>query len=187
MRTSRRTFPAVQLAGGSGVAEKPQGDRAETVPAPEARLVSHTLSAIKWLQWQALAGSGLQTFKTKAFARFANREGLEDDALCDAVRRARKGLIDADLGGGVIKQRIARKGGGRSGGFRTIMLFRRGELAFFVYGLAKSDRDNVRRDELATFRLLADEYLSLDQAGLAAAQRVGAIIEVKCDDQAVQE
>ena len=129
----------------------------------------------------------MQTFKTKAFARFANREGLQDEALCDAARRARKGLIDADLGGGVIKQRIARKSGGRSGGFRTIMLFRRGKLAFFVYGFAKSDRDNVRRDELATFRLLADEYLSLDQASLAAAQRVGAIIEVKCDDQAVQE
>ncbi len=129
----------------------------------------------------------MQTFKTKAFARFANREGLEDDALCDAVRRARQGLIDADLGGGVIKQRIARKGGGRSGRFRTIVLFRKGELAFFAYGFAKSDRDNMRRDELATFRLLADEYLSLDQAGLAAAQAVGAIIEVKCNDQAVQE
>ncbi len=129
----------------------------------------------------------MQTFKTKAFARFANREGLEDGALCEAIGRARSGLIDADLGGGVIKQRIARKGGGRSGGFRTIVLFRRGELAFFVYGFAKSDRDNLRRDELATFRLLADEYLSLDQDGLAAAQAVGAIIEVKCDEQAVQE
>ena len=75
-----------------------------------------------------LAGSGFQTFMIKAFARFAKREGLEDTALCDAVRRARQGLIDADLGGGVIKQRIARKGGGRSGGYRTIMLFRRSEL-----------------------------------------------------------
>ena len=129
----------------------------------------------------------MQTFKTKAFARFANREGLADDALCDAIRRARKGLIDADLGGGVIKQRIARKGGGRSGGFRTILLFRKGELAFFVYGFAKSGRDNILRDELVTFRLLADEYLSLNQAGLAAAQAVGAIIEVECDEQAVQE
>ncbi len=129
----------------------------------------------------------MQTFKTKAFARFANREGLEDAALCEAIGRARRGLIDADLGGSVIKQRIARRGGGRSGGFRTIVLFRRGELAFFVYGFAKSGRDNVRRDELAAFRLLADEYLSLDPAGLAAAQAVGAIIEVECDDQAVQE
>ena len=130
---------------------------------------------------------GLQTFKTKAFARFAHREGLEDAALCEAVRRARRGQIDADLGGGVIKQRIARKGGGRSGGFRTIVLFRRGELAFFVYGFAKSDRENLRRNELETFRLLADEYLALDETGLAAAQAAGAIVEVKCDDQAVQK
>ncbi len=65
--------------------------------------------------------------------------------------------MDADLSGGVIKQRIARKGGGRSGGFRTIALFRRAELAFFVYGIAKSGRENLRRDELETFRLLADE------------------------------
>ena len=134
-----------------------------------------------------LAGSEFQTFMTKAFARFAKREGLEDAALCDAVRRARQGLIDADLGGGVIKQRIARKGGGRSGGYRMIVLFRRGELAFFVYGFAKSGRANLRRDELAAYRLLADEYLTLDPPGLAAAQAVGAIIEVKCDDQTVQE
>ncbi len=124
----------------------------------------------------------MQTFKTKAFARFSDREGLEDTVLCEAVRRAGEGLVDADLGGGVIKQRIARRGGGRSGGFRTIVLFRRGELAFFVYGFAKSGRENLRRDELATYRLLADEYLSLDAAGLVTARATGAIIEVKCDD-----
>ena len=129
----------------------------------------------------------MQTFKTKAFTRFADREGLEDASLREAVRRAERGLVDADLGGGVIKQRIARAGGGRSGGFRTIVLFRRGELAFFVYGFAKSDRENLRPDELAAFRLLADEYLGLDKAGLTAAQSVGAIIEVKCNGEAVQE
>ena len=107
--------------------------------------------------------------------------------MCEAVWRTRRGLIDADLGGGVIKQRIARKGGGRSGGFRTIVLFRRSELAFFVYGFAKSSRENLRRNELETFRLLADEYLALDRMGLAAARAVGAIVEVKCDDQAIQE
>ena len=127
----------------------------------------------------------MQTFKTKAFARFADREGLEDAALCEAVRRARDGLIDADLGGGVIKQRIARKGGGRSGGFRTIVVFRRGALAFFVHGFAKSDREDLRRKELSGLRSLANEYLALDAAGLSAGQAVGAIIEVECDDQAV--
>ncbi len=128
---------------------------------------------------------GLQTFKTRAFARFADREGLEDAALCEAVRRAGEGLVDADLGGGVIRQRIARKGGGRSGGFRTIVLFRRGELAFFVHGFAKSARDTIRRKELSGLRLLANEYLALDAAGLAVAQATGSIIEVECDDRAV--
>ena len=124
---------------------------------------------------------------TSHFARlrFAEREGLEDAALCEAVRRAGEGLIDADLGGGIIKQRITRKGGGRSGGFRTTVLFRQGELAFFVHGFAKSDRDNLRRKELSGLRSLADQYLGLDAAGLAAAQATGTIIEVECNDQAV--
>ena len=129
----------------------------------------------------------MQTFKTKAFARFADRMGLDDAALCDAVQRAERGLVAADLGGGVVKQRIGRKGSGRSGGFRTIILFRRDQLAFFVHGFAKSQRANFRRDELRAFRLLARQYLALDRAGLAAVEAVGAIIEVKCNEEAVQE
>ena len=67
------------------------------------------------------------------------------------------------------------------------MLFRRGELAFFVYGFAKSDRESLHRNDLETFRLRADEYLALDKRGLAAAQAAGTIVEVKRDDQAIQE
>ncbi len=67
------------------------------------------------------------------------------------------------------------------------MLFRRDAQAFFVYGFAKSDRENLRRDELVTYRLLADEYLSLDAVDIEAARATGAIIEVICDDQAIQE
>ena len=129
----------------------------------------------------------MQTFKTKAFARFAEPEGLEDAALCEAVRRARNGLIDADLGGGVIQGRIARKGGGRSAGSAQSCCSAERSWRSLVYGFAKSDRENLRRNELATYRLLADEYLSLDGAGLAVAQATGAIIEVECNDKAIQE
>ena len=87
----------------------------------------------------------------------------------------------------LLVEKLTRRGQGRSGGFRTIMVFRRGERAFFVYGFAKSGRENLRRDELETFRLLADEYLGLDRSGLAVALAVGAIVEVTCDDQAVQQ
>jgi len=123
----------------------------------------------------------LRVFRTRPFARFANREGIADAERCNAVRRIGRGPIDADLGGGVVKQRIARRGRGRSGGFRTILLFRRGELAFFVYGFAKNDRDNLRRGELQAFRKLADETLALNEAGLEAALANGTVFEVVCD------
>jgi hypothetical protein len=129
----------------------------------------------------------MRVFQTRPFARFASRQEISDADLCAAIRRAEKGLIDADLGGGVIKQRIARKGQGRSGGYRSIVLFRHGRLAFFVYGFAKSDRDNIRQDERKAFRELAGEMLGYDDKALAAAMNNGTIIEVLCHGEAVQE
>jgi hypothetical protein len=122
----------------------------------------------------------MRVFKTKAFARFSNQEGITDEALCDAIRQAEKALIDADLGGGVIKQRLARKGQGKSGGYRSIVLFRRGERAFFAYGFAKKDQANIRPDELKAFRKLADVMLGLDDESLAAALKNGTIVEIRC-------
>lgn len=123
----------------------------------------------------------MRVFKTKPFARFADDEGIAAEELCMAVRRAEAGLIDADLGGGVIKQRLARPGQGRSGGYRGILLYRRGERVFFVYGFAKSGRDNIRKDELKAFRKLADEMLALDDKALAASIKNGTITEIRCD------
>jgi hypothetical protein len=120
----------------------------------------------------------MRLFKTKLFARFASDNDIADDELYYAIFRAEKGLIDADLGGGVIKQRLAREGQGRSGGFRTIVLFRRADKAFFVYGFAKNDRSNIKRDELKAFRKLADTLLSLDDAALAAAMKNGTLTEI---------
>ena len=123
----------------------------------------------------------MRTFKTKPFARFARREGIGDRALCDAVERIAKGLIDADLGGGVIKQRIARPGQGKSGGVRALLVLRQEERAFFVHGFAKSDRENLRRTEFTAVRALADEMLGLDKASLEAMLANGTISEVICD------
>ena len=91
----------------------------------------------------------MRVFKLKVFARFQRRERLGDAALCAAIRAAAAGLVDADLGGGLIKQRVARSGQGTRGGYRTIVAFRRGDRAVFLFGFAKSDEANVERGEIA--------------------------------------
>jgi hypothetical protein len=120
----------------------------------------------------------VRVFKTKVFSRFSRKAGLDDAALCRAVDDADHGLIDADLGGGVIKQRIARRGGGKSGGFRTVILYRRSLRAFFVYGFAKSDRPNVSQDELAALKELASEMLGYCDGEITKAIESGKLIEV---------
>ena len=119
----------------------------------------------------------MRVFKTKPFSRFANREGITEEELCRAIRQAEMGLVNADLGGGVIKQRLARRGQGKSGGYRSIVLFRRAERAFFVYGFAKSDQYNIKQNELEAFRELASEMLAFDDKALAAVKN-GTITEV---------
>lgn len=123
----------------------------------------------------------MRVFKNTWFQRFARKERIADAALCDAVARAEKGQIDADLGGSVLKQRIARPGAGRSGGYRTVLLFRVGDRALFAYGFAKSDRDNIGDVELAAFRQLAAEVLTLSAGQLDALVAVGRFVEVRCD------
>jgi hypothetical protein len=124
----------------------------------------------------------VRVFKNKSFVRFARKARLTDAVLCAAIADATRGLIDADLGGGVVKQRIARQGGGKSGGFRTIILFRIGKKAFFVHGFAKNEQDNIRDDELAAFKLLAAEMMAYDDEALAKAIANGTLTEVMCND-----
>lgn len=127
----------------------------------------------------------MRIFKTKAFSRFARKARIEDTALRDAIARAEAGLIDADLGGGVIKQRIARPGAGKSGGFRTIVLFRTKVRSIFVHGYAKNEMDNIRDDELAAFKMLADVMLAYDDTALAKAVANGTLTEITGDDEAI--
>jgi hypothetical protein len=127
----------------------------------------------------------VRTFKTKAFTRFAYNAGISDAALCGVVRDTERGLVAADLGGGVIKQRIARSGQGKSGGFRTLIVFKAGTCAIFVHGFAKKDKDNLERDELVALKRLATELLAYDEKELARVTRSGVLVEVMCDEETV--
>lgn len=120
----------------------------------------------------------MRVFKNAWFERFSRKQGLSDKALWEAIECAERGLIDADLGGCVIKQRVARSGQGKSGGFRTIILYRTAERAFFVYGFAKSERSNIDGDEETQFRKAAGYVLSLSDEHLAELIDKGQFSEV---------
>lgn len=122
----------------------------------------------------------MRVFKTKAFARFARKQALDDESLCDAVRRATLGLIDSNLGGGLIKQRVPRQGQGRSGGFRAVIVWRQGDRSIFVHGFAKNERDNIGDADLADLKGLARLLLGYRREQLDKAVAAGELMEVSC-------
>ena len=125
----------------------------------------------------------MRIFKNRWFTRFARKEKLTDEMLCEAIARAKLGLIDADLGGGLIKQRVARPGRGRSGGYRTIIAYRTSHRAIFAFGFAKSAKSNFDEEELAVYRNLARSYLETTGPTFEALIENEGLIEVICDDQ----
>ncbi|MGJ0454975.1 MAG: type II toxin-antitoxin system RelE/ParE family toxin [Methylocystis sp.] len=124
----------------------------------------------------------MRIFKTKWFARFARKERVGDARLREAIDRAEKGGIDATLGGNLIKQRVARDGGGRSGGFRTIIAYRVKERSIFLYGFAKNERDNIDADDLEILKKLARQFLPMSVAEIERAIEEGELNEVEHDD-----
>lgn len=124
----------------------------------------------------------MQAFKTKVFARWAVSEGLDDDVLASAVMEMDRGLIDARLGGQVVKKRVALPGRGKRGGTRTLVAFKQGDKAFFIYGFAKNERANVNSKELKALKLLAKELLSYSATVLTRAIQTGELMEIEVKD-----
>lgn len=124
----------------------------------------------------------MRIFKTRWFARFAHKERIGDAKLREAIARAEKGGADAVLGGALIKQRVARDGGGRSGGFRTIVAYRAGTRSIFLYGFAKNERDNIGAEDLEILKKLARQFLPMNATEIERALKEGELIEVEHDD-----
>ena len=122
-------------------------------------------------------------FKNGWFERFARKERIADASLREAVQRAESGLVDADLGGGVIKQRVARAGHGKSGGYRTLILFRQGDKAIFAFGFAKSAQANISKADLALLRHAASEALEWSAGELDRLVALGTLVEIDDGDR----
>jgi hypothetical protein len=125
----------------------------------------------------------MRVFKTRVFARFARQESIDDEALAKAIRQIEAGLIDADLGGGLIKLRLARHGGGKRGGYRTLIAYRAGHCAVFLFGFAKSERENVAPDQLAELKVLASGFLRQDENEFMNHVAEGRLQEVRYDEE----
>jgi len=120
----------------------------------------------------------VRIFKNIWFTRFADKEGITDGELKEAVNRLEAGQSDADLGGGVFKVRVVRSGEGKSGSYRVILFFKREERTFFVYGFAKSDRGNIDEKELRIFKKRAKTTLSLTDDQISDRIRDKVLLEV---------
>ncbi len=125
----------------------------------------------------------MRIFKTKLFVRYARRLRIKDSSLREAIARAERGLVDADLGGGIIKQRVARTGQGRSGGYRMLIAYRSGDRAVFLYGFAKNERDNITNDELETLIEIGAAWLNAKIDRLEKVIKEGILQETSYGDE----
>ena len=124
------------------------------------------------------AGACLRIFATKWFVRFARKEKIEDERLREAIARAEEGSVDAELGGNLIKQRVARQGRGRSAGYRTVIAYHANARSVFLYGFAKSERENIQTADLENLKNLAKRLLTLTDAEIETAVAESELIEV---------
>lgn len=111
----------------------------------------------------------MRAFKTRTFQRWAGKVGVTNAALLDAVAQMECGLIDADLGGNLYKQRVALPGRGKSGSTRTIIATRFAGVVFFLYGFEKNDRSNISTKELSLYQRLARGFLDMTEVQIATA------------------
>jgi hypothetical protein len=123
----------------------------------------------------------MRVFAVKLFAKFQKQQRISDAALCEAVARAERGLIDTDLGHGLIKQRVARASQGRNGGYRTLVAYRIKGRAVFLFGFAKSDRGNISKDELHALAIRGAVWLSVGDGVIETAIAEAKLREVHCE------
>lgn len=120
-------------------------------------------------------------FKTRHFARWSRKAGIADAVLCKAVHEMEQGLIDADLGKGVVKKRVPLSGRGKSGGARTLVATNKDDRWFFVFGFEKSSRENIDAMELHALQMLAKDLLGVADDGLDALVSAEALQEISND------
>ena len=121
----------------------------------------------------------MRVFKTRVFDRWAGKVGVTDIALLKAVADIERGLIDADLGSNLFKQRVALPGRGKSGSTRTLLATRFAGTLYFLFGFEKKDRDNITQRELGIYQSLASTLVMLSHEQIETALKANELMEVQ--------
>ena len=116
--------------------------------------------------------------KTRWFHRWARKVGLSDGALLATVAEMERGLAGDALGGFVFKKRVALPGGGKRGSTRTIVVYKRGDKVFFMFGYEKNVRSNLSPKELSALKRVAAKLLAEPPGALQRAINDGELVEV---------
>lgn len=117
--------------------------------------------------------------KTKWFNKWSKKNYITDEKLLDTLNNISNNLGVVDLGGGLYKVRTPKIGQGKSGGFRTIIVFKEADIAIFVYGFSKSEKSNLEKEELKYFKKLAADLLSINREEFKELEKLGDFISIK--------
>lgn len=129
----------------------------------------------------------VRVLKDVEFNNWAIEYGVTDEMLCVAAKEIEDGLVEARLGGFLLKKRVAAPGRGKSGSYRTIVGHRQADRLIFVHGFAKNETDNIKRNEKAALRKLCDVYMGADDKKLAEMIKKNTILEIECNEPDTEE
>jgi hypothetical protein len=122
----------------------------------------------------------VRVFKDCEFDGWAKSEGIADEKLSKAAAEVEKGLINARLGGFLIKKRVGAPGRGKRGGYRTIIAHRQGDRLIFLHGFCKNEQDNISKKEKEALHKIGDQYMEFSDAKMSELVSEGLIIEIRC-------
>ena len=120
----------------------------------------------------------LQVFATKSFSRWMRKNKIAHQELFSAAAEMAQGLIDADLGGHVVKKRVALGGRGKRSGARTIVATNFGNKWIYIFGFEKNERGNIDASELKALQELAKTLLELNIDKTSVAILHGELIDL---------
>ena len=129
----------------------------------------------------------VRVFKDLEFDDWARRDGPTDRMPCEAAGEIEKGIVDARLGGFLLKKRVAAPGRGKRSGYRTILAHRQGDRLVFLHGYAKNEKNDITKKEKSALLKLGGVYMGYDEARLSRMVAKGLIVEIRCHEQDPQK